>query len=246
MPTECTASALAKAAACYGCLLPRQRRNALLSLLCQWANSGGAPHGCGTPSDYIQLTGAGINNANGWYVKQTNTYWIGPHYQFGPVRTTYWIEYRNGRWELWNAITPPFVPPEGLYWSSNAEFPCSWNPIVPAGIAPSPTGNYHDSFPTPMPAYFNVFDDGAGGFWMLVVDTLGNIGTQSVTGPASPDVILQDGLGSFWKIIVDAMGNRGTVPDAGPPTTAPFMNDENGAFWQIVVDTIGNLGTTPV
>lgn len=83
-----------------------------------------------------------------------------------------------------------------------------------------------------------VLPDGAGGFWLLVTDGLGNLGTESTSGPASSDIILEDELGGFWKVIVDTNGLRGAEPSAGPATIAPVIN-----HWRLVVDSDGNVGT---
>lgn len=91
-----------------------------------------------------------------------------------------------------------------------------------------------------------ILDDGMGGFWQLIVDTSGNVGTQSVAGPASPDIILDDGGGGFWKVVVDTIGNRGTVSDLGPATAAPVLYDGVSTYWELVVDTSGNLGASSI
>lgn len=89
-----------------------------------------------------------------------------------------------------------------------------------------------------------IFDDGTGTFWVLVVDTLGNVGTTSSLGPATADVILDDGGGGFWKLVVATDGNRGAVSDPGPATAAPVIDDGTGTFWTIHVDTDGNIYAT--
>lgn len=88
-----------------------------------------------------------------------------------------------------------------------------------------------------------IIADGAGGFWELVVDTIGNVGAESAAGPATSPVILADGSGGFWQIIVDPSGLRGTQPSAGPATVPPpTLTDSSGGLWELVVDTLGNLG----
>jgi hypothetical protein len=91
-----------------------------------------------------------------------------------------------------------------------------------------------------------IFDDGAGGFWQLIVDITGNVGTQSTVGPATMDIILDDGSGGFWKIVVDAAGDRGTVSDAGPATLAPVLFDGVAGYWELIVDSNGQLGSQSV
>lgn len=91
---------------------------------------------------------------------------------------------------------------------------------------------------------FVILPDGSGGFWRLIVDPAGNVGTISDPGPATPDVILSDGVGGFWKIIVDPSGNRGTTTSAGPATSAPVIYDGISTNWTIVVDASGNLGAS--
>lgn len=91
-----------------------------------------------------------------------------------------------------------------------------------------------------------VFADGGGGFWDLVVDTAGNVGTTAGVAPATADVILADGFGGFWKVAVDVTGLRYTIADPGPATAAPVLFDGEGGFWQLVVDALGNLGATLV
>lgn len=90
------------------------------------------------------------------------------------------------------------------------------------------------------------FDDGGGGFWDLVVNTAGNVGTTAGVAPATADVILADGFGGFWKVAVDVTGLRYTIADPGPATAAPVLFDGEGGFWQLVVDALGNLGATLV
>lgn len=87
-----------------------------------------------------------------------------------------------------------------------------------------------------------IVGDGAGGFWLLIVDTLGNVGTRASAGPATSNVILSDGSGGFWQIIVNSGGLRGTQASAGPATVVPVLTDGSGGHWQLVVDTQGNLG----
>lgn len=92
-----------------------------------------------------------------------------------------------------------------------------------------------------------IIADGSGGFWGLVVDQFGNIGTIPVAGPATANVVLDDGVGGFWLIVVDAMGNRGTTPTVGPATNpVPVLQDGFGGNWQLVVDSSGNLGALSV
>lgn len=91
-----------------------------------------------------------------------------------------------------------------------------------------------------------IFGDGGGGFWQLIVDISGNVGTQATVGPATSDVILADGVGGFWKVVVDIAGNRGTTPDAGPATLVPALDDGTGVFWKLIVDATGNLGAQQI
>lgn len=90
-----------------------------------------------------------------------------------------------------------------------------------------------------------VIADGSGGFWGLIVDGAGNLGTATAAGPASPSIVLDDGGGGFWLVEVDALGNRGASPTAGPATTVPVLSDGVGGLWDVIVDTNGNLGTKP-
>lgn len=101
--------------------------------------------------------------------------------------------------------------------------------------------------PTPdVPVSEVILPDGAGGFWMILVDTSGNIGTESVTGPATDDVILDDGAGGYWKLIADSNGNRGMESHAGPPTAGAVIEDSAGGFWNLIVDVNGNLGAESI
>lgn len=92
-----------------------------------------------------------------------------------------------------------------------------------------------------------ILPDGSGGFWKLIVDVNGNVGTQSDPGPATADVILADGSGGFWKMVADTNGDRGAQSDAGPATfPVPVLSDGFGGNWQLVADTSGNVGATAV
>lgn len=91
-----------------------------------------------------------------------------------------------------------------------------------------------------------ILSDGVGGFWQLIVDATGNVGTQATVGPAGSDIILDDGGGGFWKVVVDALGNRGATPDAGPSTLVPALDDGAGGFWKLIVDVTGNLGAQSI
>lgn len=91
-----------------------------------------------------------------------------------------------------------------------------------------------------------ILADGAGGYWKLVVDTDGNLGTESNPGPASPVPILADGGGGFWALVADTDGNRGADTSAGPATAVPVLIDGMGVSWKLVVDTDGNVGTSLV
>ena len=93
--------------------------------------------------------------------------------------------------------------------------------------------------PTPPVPTGVILPDGAGGFWLLVISSNGNIGMTTDPGPATPDVILADGSGGFWKLIVNPSGLRGTQSDPGPATAAPTAGG-----WTLVVDTSGELGAT--
>jgi hypothetical protein len=95
---------------------------------------------------------------------------------------------------------------------------------------------------TPLPVV--ILPDGSGGFWNVVVDTLGNVYTQSIAGPATPDVILADGGGGFWKLTADALGDRYGVSNAGPATVAPVILDSNSVAWTLTVDALGDITAT--
>lgn len=90
-----------------------------------------------------------------------------------------------------------------------------------------------------------IFADGSGGYWQLVVDTSGVIGTNAVAGPASPGtVVLNDGTPAYWKIGVDALGVPFTTADVGPETLPLiWLTDANGHDWGLYVDVLGNLFT---
>lgn len=89
-----------------------------------------------------------------------------------------------------------------------------------------------------------IMADGAGGFWKLIVDAVGNIGAEPNAGPATDAVILQDDWGGHWKIVVDANGHRGAEMSTGPSTGSLTLTDSLGGQWQVVVDHFGNLGAT--
>jgi len=88
-----------------------------------------------------------------------------------------------------------------------------------------------------------ILEDSDGGFWKLVVDQEGNVGTVSDPGPATPIAIVNGG-GKHWQIIVDTSGNRGTQASAGPATASIRLTDVNGVVWQVVIDKFGNIGAT--
>ena len=112
--------------------------------------------------------------------------------------------------------------------------------------------DYDNLNPVPSTIYFvydttsYIFSDGSGGFWQLIVDVYGNLGTTSISGPPTSDVILSDGSGGFWKLIIDSLGLRGAQSMNGPATDAIILTDDFGGQWQVIVDTEGNLGTISV
>jgi hypothetical protein len=87
-----------------------------------------------------------------------------------------------------------------------------------------------------------ILADGSGGFWKLIADTLGGVGTQIDPGPATPDLIISDTFGGFWKLIVNSSGLRGTQSDPGPATAGPNAVSDGSKYWIIQVDSSGNIG----
>lgn len=96
----------------------------------------------------------------------------------------------------------------------------------------------------PAPSSIVILPDGAGGFWRVIIDVLGDVGTQSDPGPQTPDVILSDGGGGFWKLIADTQGNRMGQTNAGPATVPPVLLDANLVAWTLVTDSLGDIGAT--
>lgn len=193
----------------------------MIYLLCEWANNVTPAGGCGIPSDTIEIMGATPNDLNGFYTFDG--------VQWNKTTGETITDGGDGFWYMHTNLgaTP--------YMTTYANFPCTWE-IAFGGTPPPPTGQYEVD---PIP-------DGAGGFWALVVDTLGNVGTTDVPGPPSSNIILSDGVGGFWKVIVDTFGNRGTQSDPGPGTGTPILTDTGGGHWYLIVDSSGNLGTQHV
>lgn len=270
-----------EAAKCYRCIPNDIAKGAMISLLCEWASA--SEFACGTPSDIIEITGAGLPAANQRYFPT-----VIPNQWKGVTDPTITLELIGGQYLLQSLFDPD------QYYCSPAEFPCVWH-LLPTGTGPAPTGAYIDNFTTPEvdqilagidasgeingtidlsgntplappdaaglvdkaslegkgwtvivdpPTSVVIIDDGTATFWRLIVDTLGNIGTQSDPGPATPDIILDDGGGGFWKVIVDTNGNRGTTTHAGPASLPVVLNDGMGGLWTLIVDVNGNLGAT--
>lgn len=244
MALDCSVGVLVAASKCY-CLDRRTQAGILNYLLCQWANAGAAVE-CGTPSIYIQISGASDPNADGLYVNWSPVLWVGPSYVIGPFISSYTINFTGGQWELINHHS--LAGDTTLYVTSIANFPCTWT-VSPFSIPPAPTGQYIPAIPPPpppVPPSLIVIDDGTGGLWRLVVDAGGNVGADSTVMPATPDIILADGIGGFWKIVVDVAGHRGTTPSVGPATPVPTLDDGVGGFWKLIVQSDGTLGTVSV
>lgn len=252
----------------------------MIYLLCEWANA--SEFKCGTPSDIIEISGAGLPAANQQYFPT-----VVPNQWKGVTDPTITLELIGGQYLLQSLFDPD------QYYCSPEEFPCVWH-LLPTGTGPAPTGVYVDNFTTAEvdqilagidasgeingtidlsgntpsapptaagvadqlalegkgwtvivdPQMTVIIDDGTSNFWRLIVDTLGNVGTQSDAGPATPDVVLADGSGGFWKVIVNTNGDRGTTTHAGPATTPPVLDDGGGGLWTLIVDVNGNLGAT--
>lgn len=196
----------------------------MIYLLCEWANNVTPAGGCGIPSDMILISGAGDPGANQLY-HFTGALWVG-------VTDANWsLVFTGVEWQMIHVVGPP---PFDRYHSTVADFPCIWT--IGVGTGPAPVGVY----------YADPIPDGAGGFWALIVDTLGNVGTQSVAlpVPTTTTIILQDSLLNFWQVVVDPAGNRGTTSSLGPITGYSILFDDLNQPWQLIVDTLGNLGAT--
>lgn len=125
---DCTPASLSQAAACLTCIPSGQRWGVIAYLMCQWAQTE-APVTCGTPSDFIIVTGAGDAAAN----QQYNFVNLVIGYQ-GLTDPTYTIKTDlNGDWWIYHNFT-------NLYKSAAADFPCVWTLDGGAGTGPAPTG----------------------------------------------------------------------------------------------------------
>lgn len=96
----------------------------VVSLLCQWAQ-----HPCGTPTNIVTVSGAGLAAANQDYLSNGPTQWIGIH------DVTFLIQFVGGRWVLSS------IDDGDQYYSLSDEFPCFWR-LEDGGTAPVPIGSY--------------------------------------------------------------------------------------------------------
>jgi hypothetical protein len=119
-------------------------------------------------------------------------------------------------------------------------------PPRPLPPAPKPPPTPPTPPSPPVTATLVILADGAGGFWRVISDIAGNIGTQSDPGPQTPDVILDDSSGGFWKLIADTSGNRGAQAELGPATLPPVISDGFGGNWRLVVNPAGEVGAMSV
>jgi hypothetical protein len=101
--------------------------------LCQWATKS-TQLICGTPSDYVTISGAGLAGANQDYKNNGPTQWI------GVTDPTFLIEFVGGQWVLSS------IDDGNQYYSSTLEFPCAWH-LYAGGTGPAPTGLYDQSLP---------------------------------------------------------------------------------------------------
>ena len=142
---NCDPAELARAAACFnGIANPKAVE---VYLTCAWAQVSA---GCGTPSNFIQVTGAGdaaANQAYTWdgfsrYVGQTDGAWsIGQDLQ--------------GGWHIYLLIESHYTA---------VVFPCTWAIVGgDLGGGPAPTGSFFNGSPFPCGAPSNTIQiSGAG------------------------------------------------------------------------------------
>lgn len=124
----CDPNDLMVAAKCFNAIPPGNLEAVKTALLCQWA-SGGGPVECGTPSDLIQISGAGMAGANQLYEPNGLTQWK------GVTDPTWVMDLFEGVWTLGSIDTPD------QYASTENQFPCIWT-LIPGGTGPAPTGIY--------------------------------------------------------------------------------------------------------
>lgn len=125
---DCTPASLSKAAACLTCIPSGQRWSVIAYLLCEWAKKKVVVD-CGTPSDFIIITGAGDAAAN----QQYNFVNLIIGYQ-GQTDSAFTIKQDlNGNWWIYQNMV-------NLYTSLAADFPCVWTLDGGAGTGPAPIG----------------------------------------------------------------------------------------------------------
>lgn len=226
---DCTPSALANASRCH-CFKGRWRA-VWIYTLCTWANAGGPPPAppCTLPTSPVDLgvvAGDSQNTLNwpagvgatGYNIKRALVTG-GPYTVIG------------------TSAASPYVDLTAMNGTEYFYVVSSTN-----GCGES-VGNSIESHGTPVAATptLVILPDLSGGFWRVILDVLGNVGTQSDPGPATPDVILADGGGGFWKLTASVVGDRYGVSNAGPATVAPVISDANLVAWTLEADTLGDI-----
>lgn len=117
--------------------IPKGKLPTLVSyLLCQWANNL-APAGCGTPSDVIQISGAGNGDVNGIYVRN-------------PINLNIYDSKDDPQasivFSAGNATIYYGLAGFERYYSTTEDFPCTWT-LGLDGTLPVPTGQWLSSPP---------------------------------------------------------------------------------------------------
>lgn len=134
---NCTPSSIIEASKCYCGLTAKEDSAVAIYLLCTWANQEGGPVTCGTPSDVIQISGAGSGDVNGIYVRNPilpNTYNSHDDAQAKIVVTA------------GNATIFYGLAGFERYYSTAEDFPCTWT-LGLDGTLPVPTGQWLSSPP---------------------------------------------------------------------------------------------------
>lgn len=228
MSISCDPNDLMYSARCARCIPSGMAGDVSTYLACQWANAAPVPPvppECGTPTNVIQLSGSGMPGANQLYAENTPTQWI------GLTDPTWTIDLVGGVWTVLNIAEPD------QYETPEADFPCVWT-LLPTGTGPAPDGIYAVTE--------IILEDEIGGFHEIIVDGLGNVGTNPHAGPATPDVVLADGFGGFWLLKADSAGNRYADTDAGPATSVTAIFDGGVDYFTLIVDTLGNIGSVQI
>ena len=125
---NCDPAELASLSRCY--CFGSKWRSVMAYIYCQWANNLGPDYPCGTPSNRIQIVGAGAIIPEFWFQLSPTT-WKPESAEPPSVQ----ILLAGGIWRIY------YFPGLPMYYSTSLQFPCVWTTDT-AGTPPAPTGQY--------------------------------------------------------------------------------------------------------